>query len=571
MTAKSPAEAGESGPRPAAVAQEKPGSPWSVFHHRTFTVVWIATVVSNIGSWMYSAASGWLMTGLDPNPVIVSMVQVATSLPMFLFALPAGALADIVDRRRFLVAVEILITVISTIFAFLVWRDAVTPVTLLVFTFLAGVASALEAPAWQAIVPSLVPKRDLQSSIVANGVGVNISRAIGPALAGIIVAAWGIAAPFWVNAVSNVGVIASLVWWRSPQKANRTLPAERFINANRSGLRYAKNNPHLRATLIRAVGFFLFASAYWALLPLVARNQIGGGPELYGVLLGGIGVGALVGAYLLPWLGSRLGPNRLVAAGTFGTALALVLYALAREPVSALIASLVAGFSWICAISILNVSAQVALPEWVRARGLALFVMFFFGALTIGSALWGYLAGAMGLSITHYVAAAGILLALPLTWRWKLQTAVGADLAPSMHWPAPIAVHDIDADHGPVMVTVEYRIDPKNRKQFLAALDKLAPERRRDGAYAWGVFEDAAEEGRMVETFLVESWIEHLRQHERVTNADRLIQEKVDHFLIHGAPKITHLIAADPDSVHAKKSDEAAVRLQAPCQHHPAT
>jgi MFS family permease len=182
-------------------------------------VIWIATVVSNIGAWMNSAASGWLMTGLNPNPVIVAMVQVATSLPMFLFALPAGALADIVDRRRFLVAVEILIAVISVVFAFLVQLNAVTPVTLLAFTFLAGVAGALEAPAWQAIVPLLVPKRDLQSSVVANGVGVNISRAIGPALAGIMVAAWGIVAPFWLNAVSNLGVIAALIWWRSPQKA----------------------------------------------------------------------------------------------------------------------------------------------------------------------------------------------------------------------------------------------------------------------------------------------------------------------------------------------------------------
>jgi MFS family permease len=541
MTAKSSVKAGQT--------RDRSASPWSAFHHRTFVVVWIATVVSNIGAWMYSAASGWLMTSLNPNPVIVAMVQVATSLPMFLFALPAGALADIVDRRRFLVAVEILIAVISAVFAFLVQLDAVTPVTLLAFTFLAGVAGALEAPAWQAIVPSLVPKRDLQSSIVANGVGVNISRAIGPALAGIMVAAWGIVAPFWLNAFSNLGVIAALVWWRSPQKANRTLPAERFVNANRSGLRYAKNNPHLRATLIRAVGFFLFASAYWALLPLVARNQIGGGPELYGVLLGAIGLGALVGAYLLRWLRDRLGPDWLVAGGALGTALSLMLYGIAWEPVAALIASLIAGVSWICAISTLNVSAQVALPEWVRARGLALFVTAFFGALTVGSLIWGYLAGVMGLPTTNFIAAAGTIVALPLTWRWKLQTALGIDLAPSMHWPAPIAVHEIDGDQGPVMVIVEYRIDPKNRKPFLAALNKLAQERRRDGAYAWGVFEDAAEEGRMVETFFVESWIEHLRQHERVTNADRLIQNTVQSFAIQGTPKITHLVAADPDRI----------------------
>lgn len=552
MTIKPPTEGGPPAAAPHAVAQAKSRSPWNAFRHRTFTIVWIATVVSNVGSWMYSTASGWFMTSLNPDPVMVSMVQVATSLPMFLFALPAGALADIIDRRRFLVVVEMLITAISTIFAFLIWRNVVTSGLLLVFTFLVGISAALEAPAWQAIVPALVPKRDLESAVVANGVGVNISRAVGPAVAGIMVAAWGIAAPFWLNAISNVGVIAALVWWRSPQKVARALPAEQFINANRSGLRYAKNNPPLRATLVRAVGFFLFASAYWALLPLVARTQIGGGAELYGLLLGGIGVGALVGAYLWPGLAQRLGPDRLVAAGTLGTALSLALYGFAREPFAALGASLLAGLSWICVLSTLNVSAQVALPEWVRARGLAVFVVIFYGALTIGSALWGYLAGVIGLSDTNYVAAGAILVAVPLTWRWKLLTALGADLAPSMHWPAPIPVHEVDANQGPVMVTVEYRIDPKNRKQFLTAIDRLARERRRDGAYAWGVFEDVADEGRMVETFLVESWIEHLRQHERVTNADRLIEAKVHHFQIHGVPKVTHLIAADADRDHRK-------------------
>lgn len=509
-------------------------------------------MVSNTGSWMYSAASGWLMTSLNPDPVIVAMVQVATSLPMFLFALPAGALADIVDRRRFLVVVEILITLIATIFAFLVWRGMVTPRILLLFTFLVGIGAALEAPAWQPIVPALVPKRDLAPALVANGLGINISRAIGPGLVGVLVAAWGIPGPFWLNAISNVGVVAALVWWRSPQKVSRTLPAERFINANRDGLRYANNNPPLRATLMRALGFFLFASAYWALLPLVARTQIGGGAALYGLLLGAIGVGALAGAYLLPWLGHRLGPDRLVAAGSLGTALSLLLYGLAHEPFAALGASLLAGLSWICVLSTLNVSVQIALPEWVRARGLAVFVMVFFGAVTVGSALWGYLAGLIGLSATNFVAAGGIILALPLTWRWKLLTALGADLAPSLHWPAPIAIHEVGADQGPVMVTVEYRIDPKNRKQFLTALDRVAQERRRDGAYAWGVFEDAAEEGRMIETFFVESWAEHLRQHERVTNADRLIEEKVDHFHIHGTPKVTHLIAADSYRTHVR-------------------
>jgi len=485
------------------------------------------------------------MTSLDPDPLIVSMVQAATALPMFLFALPAGALADIVDRRKFLIVAESTITVVSAMFAAIVWLGLATPNNLLLFTFLIGAAGALMAPAWQSIVPQLVPKQDLHPAVAANSVGVNVSRAVGPALGGVIVASLGIAAPFWLNAISDLGVIGALVWWRFPQKGIRSLPIERFTGAMRAGLRYGKNNLHLRATLIRGAAFFLFASAYWALLPLVARSQIAGGADLYGFLLGAIGVGAVGGSFLLPWLKAKLGPDRLVAAGSIGTAAAMSLFGLAHDSIMALSASILAGVSWIAVLSSLNISAQIALPEWVRGRGLAMFVMVFFGALSLGSAVWGQVAGMFGLAVAHFVAAIGILLAIPMTWRWKLQTGAGIDLTPSMHWPAPIVTHELEKDRGPVLVTVEYRIDPKDREPFLTALERLGHERRRDGAYVWGVFEDAAVEGRMMETFLVESWLEHLRQHERVTNADRVLQNAVHRFHTEGAPKVEHLIASE--------------------------
>jgi predicted MFS family arabinose efflux permease len=519
-------------------------SPWSPFRHASFSVVWGATVISNIGGWMYSAASGWLMTDLNPDPFIVSMVQAATTLPIFLFALPAGALADIVDRRKFLIVTEVLYTTVAAIFAAIVWFGAATPGNLLLFTFLMGVGAALTAPVWQSIVPQLVPRQDLSPAVAANSVGVNVSRAVGPALGGLMVARIGIAAPFWFNAVSNLAVIAALLWWHPPEKAAR-LPVERFGSAIRVGFRHARNNPHLRATLVRAAAFFLFASAYWALLPLVARTQIAGGPDLYGYLLGTIGAAAVCSALGLPWLKAKLGPDQLVAVGTFGTALAMVLFAFARNAPMALAGSAVAGASWIAVLASLNVSAQVALPDWVRGRGLAIFVTTFFGCLTLGSAIWGQIAGLIGLPAAHLIAAIGALVAIPVTWRWKLQTGAGIDLSPSMHWPAPIVASDIEHDRGPILVTIEYRIDPKDREPFLAALEKLARERRRDGAYSWGVFEDAADQGRMVETFLVESWLEHLRQHERVTNADRILQETIEKFQTQGAPKITHLIAAE--------------------------
>jgi predicted MFS family arabinose efflux permease len=521
------------------------GAAWGPFGHPAFAVIWTATVVSNVGAWMYTAASGWLMTGLNPDPLIVSLVQVAAGLPIVLFAIPAGALADIVDRRRFLIVAEIATTAVSAIFAALVGLGLVTPTVLLAFTFLIGAFGALAAPAWQSVVPQLVPREELQAAVAANSVGFNVSRAVGPALGGAITAALGIAAPFWINAASNLGVIGGLVWWRSVKRGAGHLPAERFGRAIRTGLRYARHNPQLRATLLRAVGFFLFASAYWALLPLIARDRIAAGPDIYGVLLGAIGGGAVAGAFALPWAKRRLGADGLLVAGTLGTALALVLFGLARDSTTAFAASVLAGAAWIAVLSTLNVSAQVALPEWVRARGLALFMTVYFGAHTVGSALWGQIAALWGLPLAHFIAAAGALLTIPLAWRWRLQAGADIDLTPSMHWPAPIVSREVEQDRGPVLVTVEYRIDPVERQPFLAALDRLGHERRRDGAYAWGVFEDAADPARFVETFLVESWLEHLRQHERVTNADRVLQTQVQRFQLEGEPKVTHMIAAN--------------------------
>jgi predicted MFS family arabinose efflux permease len=515
------------------------------FRHAAFVVIWTATLVSNVGGWMYSAASGWLMTGLNPDPLIVALVQAASTLPICLLAIPAGALADIFDKRRYLLVVETLTTAVCAVYAVMVSLGLATPGNLLLFTFLIGAAGALTVPAWQAVVSLLVPKEDLSPAIAANSVGVNISRALGPALGGALIVAFGIATPFWINAISNLGIVGALLWWREPRRAKTLLPAERFGGAVLTGLRYARHNLHLRRTLMRGAGFFLFASAYWALLPLLAREQVAGGPGLYGVLLGVIGAGAVGGAFFLPYLKTRLGPDRLMALGALGQALAMVLYGVAHEPLVALGASVIAGASWIAALATLGVSAQVALPDWVRGRGLALYTTVFFGCLTLGSAAWGEVAAWVGLPTAHFLAAAGAIAAIPLTWRWKLQTAVGVDLTPSMHWPAPIIKQAIDEDRGPVLVTVEYRIDPKNRAAFLKALRPLEHERRRDGAYAWGVFEDAAEEGRIVETFLVESWMEHLRQHERVTNADRVVQEAVQRFHLSGAPKVTHFIAAD--------------------------
>lgn len=529
--------------QPASSFKPNPAA-WSPFRHVAYRRLWIASVAANTGAWIYSAAAAWMMTIFDVGPLMVSLVQVATSLPMFLFALPAGALADIVDKRRFILVLEIMVAAIGGLFALLVSTGIATPWILLLFTFAIGIVEALEAPSWQSVVPELVPKEELAPAIAANSVGINISRAIGPALAGVIIVGLGIAAPFWFVAVSNFGVIGVFWWWKPPPTQRQSLPSERITSAIQIGFRYARNNHILRATLARSVGFFLFASAYWALLPLLARYQIGGGPELYGILLGAIGLGAVSGAFVLPQLKTKIGTNRLVALGEAGTAVALALFGFAHEPIMATLASFIAGSCWIAVLASLNVSAQKSLPDWVRGRGLAMFVTVFFGAMTLGSAVWGTLSEIIGLPATHFAAALGAISAIPLTSHWRLHTDASIDLTPSMHWPDPVISEAVENDAGPVMVTVEYRIDVKNRGAFLRSIEGLAAERKRDGAYAWGIFQDTADDGRFVETFLLESWAEHLRQHQRVTKADRLLERNVRKYL-RGPPKTTHYIAAE--------------------------
>ena len=530
-------------PPGATSAPTQHDSSLAPLRYPVYAVLWLATVVSNVGTWMQNATSGWLMTTLDPDPFLVSMVQVATSLPLFIFAIPAGALADIVDRRRLLIVSQIAIVVIVALFGIVVQQNSATPLTLLLVSFAAATAAALVMPAWQAIVPQLVPRQHLQPAIALNGVGVNVSRAIGPALSGIIIGAWGMAAPFWINAATTLGVIAALVWWDPPAAVGRSLPSETFVRAIRVGLRHARYNPDLRAALIRAAGFFLFASAYWALLPLVAREQVRGGPTLYGLLLGAIGAGAVGGAFAVPALRRRFGVDGVVAAATAGTAVAMLLFAVAREPVAALAACVLAGVSWIAALATLNVSAQMALPGWVRGRGLSVYLTVMFGSLTAGSALWGKVAVHVGLPAAHVIAAVGALAGLALIRRWKLKSAAADDLGPASQWPEPIASEEIDSDHGPALVTVRYRIRAEDRDAFLRAIRQLSYERCRDGAFDWDVFEDLSQPGTFLETFLLESWTEHLRQHARVTQADLVLQAEVNRFHIEGSPEVSHFLS----------------------------
>lgn len=518
-------------------------SRWGVFSHLAFTVILIASSVSAVGAAMFDTASSWRMTGLNPNPLIVSAVQVATMGPLFLLTIPAGALADVVDSRRLLITSQAAVVVVGAAFAVVVSLHFDTPLALLATTFLLGAGGALAAPAWQIITPMLVPRAELESAIAINNAAFNVSRAVGPALAGVAISALSVTVPFWAYCAANVVVLAALIWWRPPRKAPETLPAERLVSALISGLRYARNNRDLDATLIRAIAFFPFASAYWALMPLIARTQLNNGAEVYGLMMGVFGLGSIVGSLPIATLKARLGPDLSTVLGTVGTIVALALFAAARRPEVAFIASFIAGASWVVVMATMFVSAQVALSDWVRGRGLAIFLTAYFGAMTLGSAVWGEVANLRGLPFALSLAGAGAALGMFVTWRWKLETGAAFDLAPSMRWQAPAFAQRLENDQGPILMIVEYRVDPSNSGAFLDLMHEIGHERMRDGAYAWNIYHDPDDLGRFVETCHLRSLLELKYRATRETKADQLIEEHMGQFL-REAPSETYLIAS---------------------------
>jgi len=391
---------------------------WRPLQHATFASLWAASLVSNIGSWMHDTAAGWLMTTLDPTPAMVALVQAATTLPVCLLALPAGTLADAMDKRKLMLGVQWVMLLLAAVLGVLALTGRVQEWSLLAVTFGLGLCTAILSPTWQSIQPRLVPREDLPAAIALHAVGVNIARAIGPAIAGAIILAWGIAWPFVLNALSFLVIIVVLMRWHGAPPPPPT--HEPFRAQMRAGLAHARGNGPLLNALKRSALFFVFGSCYWALLPLIAHVQLQGGAGLFGLLTGSIGLGAVIGAVILPPLRARWGLDRTVVVGTFGTALALAGFALLRLPALGLICGMLAGASWIAALSSLNVAAQLAVPDWVRARGMAMYTAVLYGSMALGSLIWGQVGTLIGLTWTLLLAATGALLALLASRRLPL-------------------------------------------------------------------------------------------------------------------------------------------------------
>jgi MFS family permease len=520
-------------------------SGFAPLRHATFAVLWMATVLGNTGSFMRDVASSWLVTDLSGSPAAVALVQAAGTLPIFLLAIPAGVLSDILDRRRFLIALQLLLASVSATLMVLSHNELLSVGSLVGLTFLGGIGAALVGPTWQSIVPELVPKNDLKSAVALNSLGINIARSIGPAAGGLLLASFGAALTYGADVLSYLFVIAALLWWKRAPHADDGL-SEQFLGAFRAGLRYARASRPLHVVLWRAVMFFAFSSAVWALLPLVARNVLGGDAGFYGILLGAVGAGAILGALLLPRLRAMTGQDGLMLGAAGLTALVMVALALGPPQWAAVLVLLLLGAAWIVALTTLNGAAQAILPNWVRGRGLAVYLTVFNGAMTAGSLGWGAIAEFLGVQATLAVGAACLLVAALVAHRAPIP-AGDSDLTPSSHWPEPILAEPVPHDRGPVLVLIEYRVALTERPAFLRAMRRLSEERRRDGAYGWGITEDTADRERLVEWFMVESWAEHLRQHQRVSQADADIQQEM--LALHQGPEppvVRHFLTIRP-------------------------
>lgn len=509
-----------------------------------FRALWLAAVASNIGTWMQNVGAEWLMTKLAPTPIMVALMQTAESLPLFLLALPAGALADIIDRRRLLIFTQSWMLVAAVSLGVLTLFGLTNSWLLLLLTFALGLGAAVNAPAWQAIVPELVGREELSAAVSLNSIAFNIARAVGPALGGIIVAAAGSWAVFLLNAASFLGVLVVLYrWQRTPRES--ISPTERVLGAMRAGLRYTRHAPELRAVLVRVTVFIFPGSALWALLPLLASRELGMSAIGYGVLLGGLGTGAVAAALALPKIRRRSEINLFVSSAIFIFAVVTAILAYVEIVWLLCAAMFFGGAAWMTVMSSFNIGVQSVVPSWVRARALAIYLLIFYGGLAGGSALWGAVATRVGIHYALLYAAIALVVGIVAAIFYPMRNGTALDLEPSLHWSMPTWSNDPNPDDGPVLVTVEYLIDFERTSEFVKAMDDLERILRRDGAMRWGLFHDPAVPGRYLETFLVESWAEHMRQHARVTNEDRVVQERVRAFHIGDTPPlVTHLIAA---------------------------
>ena len=541
----------------ATTAGIRASGTWQPLGNPVFRALWIAVLFSNIGNWMETVGAQWLLVSQPNNSILVALVQTADTLPVVLLALPAGVLADVFDRRLLLIATQLFMAVVSVTLAVLAAVGQLTPGVLLALTFLGGAGSGVTAPAWQAMIPDLVPRTEIRAAAVLGSVSVNVGRVVGPALAGLLIAWIGVGFVFALNAASFVVFAGVLLWAHVGRQDDAPFRRERFLPALRAGGGYVRWSPFVRRVLIRAALFLLPATAIWALLPLVATETLHLDAAGYGVLLGALGLGAIGGVLVLGRLHARFSEDGLLALAGLAYAASMAVLVLVPLVPVAFAVLIVAGMAWLTVLSTVNATLQTFLPGWVRARGLAFYVIVLFGSQALGAAIWGVVAGQVGLTAA-FVAAAVMMVGTTLAGRrWRLPDVSGLDRNPAVYWPEATLAFEPDEDAGPVLVTAAYTVPAASSAAFVAAMSDLERSRRRTGASDWQLYRDGADPERFLEVFEVPSWDMHLRQHGgRLTGADAAIEARAD--ALASAPStVHHYFPADDVPIGDSGQDEA--------------
>ena len=496
----------------------------AALNHPTFRAVWITSLVTNFGGLIQSVGAAWMMSSIA-SAQMVALVQASISLPIMLLSLAAGALADTMDRRKIMLAAQTFMLAVSAGLSVMTYMGWITPWVLLTFTFLIGCGVAFNGPAWQASVGDMVPREDLPAAVTLNSMGFNMARSVGPALGGVIVAAFGAAAAFAVNAFSYVGLLFVLFRWK-PERATQTLPREGLIEAMKGGVRYAFLSPRVTAVLIRALVFGIGASGVQALMPLVAR-EAGGGPLAFGMLLGSFGIGAVGGALFVGRLRARYSTETIVRGSTLGFAVAALVIGYSPWLLLTLPALLIAGAGWVLTLSSFNVTVQMSVPRWVVARALALYQMTAFGGMALGSWLWGALAQNQGVDLALGLSSIVLLACVLIGFKVRLPSTANLNVDLLRRWTEPETQLTIEPRSGPVIVQIAYRIREEDIDAFLAAMNDRRRIRRRDGARQWHLMRDLAEPDVWVEKYQTPTWLDYVRHNQRITQADAEVSERI--------------------------------------------
>ncbi|AUC93998.1 MFS transporter [Bradyrhizobium sp. SK17] len=503
--------------------------------HSIFRRIWLASLLSNLGILIQGVGAAWAMTQMTAEADKVALVQTALMLPVMLISMPAGAIADMHDRR--IVALVSLMIALSgaTTLTVLAWLNLVTPNILLALCFVVGSGMALFGPAWQSSVSEQVPSETLPAAVALNGISYNIARSFGPAIGGIVVASAGAVAAFAANAVLYLPLLVVLFLWNRVSEPSR-LPRERLNRAIVSGVRYITNSPSIRIVLTRTMVTGIIGGSVSALMPLVARDLLHGGAQTYGIMLGAFGMGAVIGALNISAIRSRLSGEAAIRACALTMGAAIAAVAASKQPVITAAALVVAGAVWMLAIALFNIGVQLSAPRWVAGRSLAAFQASIAGGIAIGSWCWGRITDVGGVEMALLISA-GLMLLSPVLGIWLRMPPIGARNEDATDVLADPQVQlQLTGRSGPLVVEIEYRVAQDNARAFHNVMQDVQLSRQRNGAYGWSIARDIADPELWTERYHCPTWLDFLRQRNRATQIERELHQKAADFHIGAEP-----------------------------------